>query len=659
MSRVLARVVALSTCTSTAIALALAGSSPAPALPSSAAEAPAGSTYRNPLAPTVANGGTVDSCADPAVLRGRGDDDGTWFMYCTTDPLNDAETAPEGPPPFHPVPMLRSTDLTSWEYVGDALPQKPTWAAPTAFLWAPDIVYSQTHDRYYLTYVVTDTADGISGEPGCTSDSAIGVATSDSPSGPWTSSDEPVVAPRRAGPGCDFYWTYDPDVLGDSIGSDGVFYFGSYYGGVFAQRVSLSPDGISTAGTPTQVTVGQEVEPAVDPATTRMPTQMSFDTGTTAETPRTQVAIGNRYEGTNVVERDGWYYLFASATNCCAGPLTGYSVFAGRSRDPMGPFVDREGNSLMAGRVGGTPVISMNGNRWVGTGHSSTFRDYDGQWWTAYHAVDREDPYFEGEPGFTKRPALLDPVDWVDGWPTVRAGRWASTQRMPGPAAQPGQTTGYEPRPLRPDRTGRLLDRLSDDFDGDTLAARWSWVREPAPSSYDVAGGRFRFATQAADLFVDSNTASVLTERGPRGDYVAEAKVSLDVPPEGCCHNFVQAGLVLYGSDDAFVKLSHTSIWETRQTEWAIEVPTAPPAYPRYGNTVVGAPGDDTWLRVVRRVLPGEDRWTAYTSQDGERWVRGGTWRHDLGKRPRIGLVSMGGAGFDARFDHVKVWRLG
>ena len=87
---------------------------------------------RNYFSHTAPGGGTVDSCADPAVQRGQGDEAGTWFLYCTTDPLNDSETA-GGDPVFHPVPMLRSDDLTSWEYVGDALPRKPSWASPAAF----------------------------------------------------------------------------------------------------------------------------------------------------------------------------------------------------------------------------------------------------------------------------------------------------------------------------------------------------------------------------------------------------------------------------------------------------------------------------------------------------------------------------------------------
>jgi arabinan endo-1,5-alpha-L-arabinosidase len=130
------------------------------------------------------------------------------------------------------------------------------------------------------------------------------------------------------------------------------------------------------------------------------------------------------------------------------------------------------------------------------------------------------------------------------------------------------------------------------------------------------------------------------------------------VPAEGCCFNYVQAGLVVYGDDDNFIKLTHASIWETRQTEFAKEVPTGAPGFPRYGNTVVGPPDDWTYLRIVRRQHAGEEQYTAYTSQDGASWVRGGTWTHELGPDARLGLVAMGGTGFTADFEYVRVYRL-
>ncbi|MEJ7795445.1 MAG: family 43 glycosylhydrolase [Nocardioides sp.] len=132
------------------------------------APAPAGAaggrdTYRNPLAPRVPGDGTVDSCADPTVLRGQQPKDEAWYLYCTTDPLNDGDVDENGDLVFHPIPMMRSTDLVNWRYVGDALPEPPSWAAEGAGLWAPDVVYSKATDRYYLTFVVTDTDDSLRG----------------------------------------------------------------------------------------------------------------------------------------------------------------------------------------------------------------------------------------------------------------------------------------------------------------------------------------------------------------------------------------------------------------------------------------------------------------------------------------------------------------
>ncbi|MEP6853411.1 MAG: family 43 glycosylhydrolase [bacterium] len=578
-------------------------------------------TYTNPLRPHIPGDGVVGSCADPTVFRGHTAGDNHWYMFCTSDPLSDTDKTGTDFN-FHNIPMMRSLDLVHWTYVGDAFASLPTLADPGAHLWAPEVTYSTTYHQYYLFYVVTDVADAASPEPGCHNDNAIGVATSTSPTGPWTAQPTPVVGPRSNGGTCNYFWTFDPDVLRDVNATSSYLYYGSYYGGIWARPLTLTATGAMTAPAETQIT------------------------------------IANRYEGADVVQRGGYYYLFASAANCCNGPLTGYSVFAGRSTSPLGPYVDREGNSLLAGRVGGTPVISMNGNKWVGTGHNTVFRDFSGQWWTIYHAVNRFDPYFAGAPGFTKRPPLLDPLDWVNGWPTVRGGLWASATPMPAPAAQPGQTTAYTPTYFHPDVAHNKIGYASDEFNSQRLHPRWSWVRPPATTEYGLGDGTFRFDTQAADLYQDSNNASVLTENAPAGDYMVETRVKLNLPPEGCCFNYVQAGLVVYGDDDNFIKLAHVSIYETRQTEFAKEMFPVPTGYPRYGNTVVGPPAEWTYLRIAKRTVLGTERYTAYTSQDGMRWVHGGTWTHTLGSTAKIGLISMGGTGFVANFDYVRVYRL-
>jgi arabinan endo-1,5-alpha-L-arabinosidase len=581
-----------------------------PLAPPEAMPATSGGVYQNPILAAIPGDGAVESCADPSIIHSQTAGDPYWYVFCTMDPLNAADKNAGGNFNFHLIPVLRSLDLSSWTYMGDAFSAKPAWVDPGAGLWAPDIHFF--NGQYYLYYTASETS-----LPG--GGSAIGVATALSPLGPWIDSGSPVVEPHEA-PCCagSRRWVFDPALITDDSGQTWIFY-GSYFGGISARK--LSADGLHS-----------------DPAS------------------QVQITIANKYEGAFVVKRNGYYYLFASATNCCNGPLTGYSVFVGRSQSVTGPYVDREGASFLAGRTGGTPALSMNGNEFVGTGHNAVFTDFAGQDWTVYHAVDQTNPYFDT--GFTKRPLMMDPLDWIDGWPQVRAGYWASDRPMPAPAAQPGEKRAYRPTPLAPPLVvGPQLSGYSDEFNG-ALGGQWSWVRQPDAATYGFAGGAFRFDTQAADLYVDSNNASVLVENAPSGNYVVETKLRMDVPPEGCCYNYVQGGLVIYGNDDNFVKLADVSIWETRQTEFAKELAPVPAGYPRYGNTIVGPPGDWTWLRiVVSRTGQGES-YRAYTSADGQTWERGGVWNHALGANAKIGLVSMGGSGFESQFDYVRVYRI-
>jgi arabinan endo-1,5-alpha-L-arabinosidase len=54
----------------------------------------------------------------------------------------------------------------------------------------------------------------------------------------------------------------------------------------------------------------------------------------------------------------------------------------------------------------------------------------------AYHAIDRNDPWLDVSPGFTMRPTNIDRLDWIDGWPIVRAGRGASDTAQPAPVVR-------------------------------------------------------------------------------------------------------------------------------------------------------------------------------------------------------------------------------
>jgi arabinan endo-1,5-alpha-L-arabinosidase len=576
--------------------------------------APATPAYHNPLDVRLANGEPAQNCADPAVLRDPRAAAPTWYMYCTSDPVSKSERDPQGLDggwKFHLIPIYRSTDLVHWKFVADAFSERPAGlAAPSSGLWAPEPAY--LNGRYYLYFTVTDVVDAHSPDPGCGNDSAIGVATADAPAGPWRASTKPVVMPRRAAAGCNYDWTFDPKVIED--GGRKYLYYGSYGGGIFVTR--LSDDGLHAEGEPKPV------------------------------------GAPGRYEGAEVKRHEGWWYLFASATDCCNGPLTGYAVFTGRARAPEGPFLDRFGNDMAKGRAGGTPLLVQNGNRWIGVGHNTVFTDAAGQWWTIYHGIDMGQPFFSARDKLTRRLALLDRIDWIDGWPVAGAGRAPSDEQMAGPVVIEGMPAARQTFAAAPAARQRLL--WQDGFQAGTLDSRWRWLRAPAAGTWALGAGGLVLETQDTELHVDRNTAAVLQAALPEGDYRVEAEIRLDAP-EDCCATAVQAGLVVMRDDDNYVKLVEIAREGLRQVEFAKEVGPVEPYQPRYGNTVAGTPGAITWLRLDVHREQGQERYTAYASQDGSNWVGGGTWMHALGFNPRLGLVAMGGAGRRATFIRVAV----
>lgn len=320
-------------------------------------------TYTNPVSK-----GFADTFEDPSVIRGN---DGYWYAYATSDPLRSGGQR-------ELLPTARSKDLVNWTFVDDAISEatRPSYVAADSTYYAPDVRY--INGQYVMYYAVTDTTTSATD----TSDSAIGVATSPNPAGPWTQSQTPLVPPRPGAAG-GYLATIDPAEFTDTDGTR-YLYYGSFYGGVSV--IKLTADGLHTVGSPTLV------------------------------------AIDNKYEGSYVVHHGDYYYLFGSSSNCCLGPVTGYAVSVGRSTSPLGPFTDANGTSLLASHVGGTPVVTQNGNTWVGPGHNAVITDLSGQDYLVYHAIPRNDPYLNEAFGVNTRPMLIDRLDWINGWPVVRAG---------------------------------------------------------------------------------------------------------------------------------------------------------------------------------------------------------------------------------------------
>ena len=546
-------------------------------------------TYQNPLSIKLSDGTYMESCPDPTILKSQTEGDNGWYLYCTNEEFHDGGTP-------HLMAISRSEDLVNWNYVGDVFSQLPAGAAAGAGLWAPDVDFF--NGKYYIYFSVSQTVAG---------GSAIFVASSNSPAGPWSSATQ-VVEPEPANCcGGQPRSTIDPEMVTDTDGSRYLF-FGSYYGGIFARK--LSDDGLSTL-----------------PAT------------------EVQIALDNRYEASYVVKKNGYFYLMVSSGNCCAGPLSGYGVFAARSENVLGPYVDRDGHSLLESRIGGTPVMITNGNQWVGPGHNGTVSDANGQDWIIYHAVNVNNPTYASN-GETRRPVMMDELDWINEWPVVRGGAGPSNGSIAAPAVTVSSFTPATA--IASDAPGSLISAYSDEFIAPALSPQWQWHGSSPTNLWSLSNGQFQLQSQAGDI---TNTA-MLTEAAPSGNYMVEVKLSTNVPLSGV-YNYVQGGVLLYKDNSNFVKLGETAIGSTRQIEFGKQM-TAP----GYGYTVASAPGDSAWIRLVKRTTNGQELYTSYSSQDGTTWERGGTWTHSLGTGARLGLFSMAGAGFTVQFDYVRVYNL-
>lgn len=599
-----------------AIAICVPGYAATPVLQEAAAAISLFPAHTNPLAISDPKTGPVVSCPDPAIIKQSQTGADVWYMYCTGDPLNSNDTDASGNLKNHLINSFRSVDLAHWTYIGDALHALPSWIGNVATnLWAPAVKFF--NGKYYLYYVAPTLASG---------GSAIGVATSSSPAGPWVDSGAPVIAPEP-NPYNDSFLrsTIDPDVVTDDAGQKYISY-GTFNGGISIRK--LSADGLTS-----------------DPSTEQ------------------QIAIDNTFEGASFWKHDGYYYLFVSTSSCCDGPLSGYSVFVGRATSPLGPFVDQNGILLNTFAPGGFISIAANGNEWVGPGGNVVFTDDAGQDYMLYHAVDRQSPYFAGYPGFTRRPALIDHIEWINGWPEVRGGYWASAHLQPGPVAQPWQLRLPQPELVKPYyEPGQQITALSDEFNSTALGSQWHFIHPDANNTYTLTGSAYQVQTQGPDENGDPQHVSILGEPAPAsGDYLVETKVTTSVPfDNSCCYNYAQGALFIYGNDLNSIKLDVVPIWDTRQTEFGKQISPVPANYPTYDHMVIGPVGEtSTWLRIVKRTCNNSgELYTAYTSNDGTHWTRGGTWQHALGTGAQIGIAAQNLAGFTMQFDYVRVYRL-
>ena len=315
--------------------------------------------YQNPVFEPV--------FADPSVVY---DEDGYYYVFGTQDYGEWGETfgASYGP-------ILKSKDLINYEYAGSVftLKNRPVWGTPNAGLWAPDVV--KIGDKYLLYYSLSTWGDN---NPG------IGIASAEHPQGPWTDHgklfDSESIGVNNS---------IDPTVF---TAEDGKVYmvWGSFRG---IYGVELTEDGMALK----------------DGAAEKKVRLAGYDTSTPWN--------GTTYEGAYIRYIDGYYYMFLSSGTCCDGFNSSYNVRVCRSESPLGPYVDSDGNDMLAGNRG-HQVVKGNAS-FAGTGHNALVQDSNGDWWILYHAYDKSKE--ENFGNSSRRSLMIDKLEWdEEGWPSTQ-----------------------------------------------------------------------------------------------------------------------------------------------------------------------------------------------------------------------------------------------
>lgn len=114
-------------------------------------------------------------------------------------------------------------------------------------------------------------------------------------------------------------------------------------------------------------------------------------------------------EATDLIYRDGWYYLLGTHGTCCDGPNSTYNIVVGRSRSVEGPYLDNVGRDMLHG--GGRMVVAA-GDRKYGPGHfGRTIVD---------KGVEVMSCHFESDLDRSGRSVLgILPLLWHNGWPVA------------------------------------------------------------------------------------------------------------------------------------------------------------------------------------------------------------------------------------------------
>lgn len=286
--------------------------------------------------------------ADPEIIYSNLT--GKYYIYSTTD----------GQPGWGGwyYTAYSSSDLKDWTYEGIVLDLKSdqvSWADGNA--WAPAIEEKETKDgyRYYLYF---------SGNPKDGGGKQIGVATADSPTGPFTDLGHPMITESPTGGGQQI----DVDVFTDPVSGKSYLYWGNGY----MAGAELNKDMVSIKKKTLKVL-----------------------------TPEGGTLQDYAYrEAPYVFYRNGLYYFMWSVDDTGSA---NYHVAYGTSKSPLGPI-----------QVASDPIVTLQDPELeiYGPAHNSVIcKPGTDEWYIVYHRINKHYLDKSLSPG-THREVCIDRLEF-------------------------------------------------------------------------------------------------------------------------------------------------------------------------------------------------------------------------------------------------------
>lgn len=224
-------------------------------------------------------------------------------------------------------------------------------------------------------------------------------------------------------------------------------------------------------------------------------------------------------EGPKFYKRDGWYWIM----NPAGGVPIGHQL-AMRSRSPFGPY---ESKTVLA--QGDTNINGPHQGGWV---HLKSGEDW------FLHFQDKE---------AYGRVVWLEPVKWVDGWPTMgeKVGKVKAYGKLEKYCGQPVLT--YKKPKVNVPVNVPVNPVESDEFNTTVLGRQWQWNANydqtygmPTPYGYY----RVFCHRQSADYKNMWEAGNLLLQKTPADNFTATAKVEVTAKDED-----QYGGITVFGMD--------------------------------------------------------------------------------------------------------------